>query len=304
MSEPTSLNPVIYVHAKGRGRIDTHSAKNLLKSGLPVCSRLKYEGLTQTENGYDHPGLLIAELAGLFPGRPIIFLRAGLQPPAQLLGQLTGLLAGSDQPYALTVLSNADTRVNPFAGLQSPPESLKGDPGEFVRLLAPGLMHELTTWTDHFVLLSAELVGRISSGIADHDLMHSIRAAGGTLLVADHLFLHDPENKLFTPIKLQPHESAYPPPFCELSSRLQQWFNAGLTRLPLKTDDEGPGTLHITHSWGGGVAQWLKSFIATDHNRRNFQLRSEDPQTGSGQQTPSIQQHLQTKRHRQPHRCR
>jgi GT2 family glycosyltransferase/glycosyltransferase involved in cell wall biosynthesis len=282
MSEPTSAKPVIYVHARGHGQITEHSVKNLLESGMPVCSRLKYEGLTQTENGYDHPGLLIAELAGLFPGRPIIFLRAGLQLSEQLLGCVTGLLAASDQPYALTMLSNADSSVNPFAGLQAPPESLKGDPGEFVRLLAPGLMHELTAWTDHFVLLSAELVSRMSSEIAEHDLMHSLRTAGGVLLVSDHLFLHDPESRLFTPIRLQPHESAYPPPFCELSSRLQQWFNAGLTSLPLNTDNQEPGTLHITHSWGGGVAQWLKSFIETSHKRRNFQLRSEDPQTGPG----------------------
>ena len=282
MSESTSAKPVIYVHAKGHGRIDAHTVKNLLESGLPVCSRLRCEGLTQTENGYDHPGLLIAELAGLFPGRPIIFLRAGLQPSKQLLGQLTGLLAESAQPCALTVLSNADTRVNPFAGLQGPSESLKNEPGEFVKLLAPGLMHELSAWTDHFVLLSSELVSRVSFGITDQDLMQSLRTAGGTLLVSDHLFLHDSETSLFTPIKLQPHESAYPPPFCELSSRLQQWFNAGLTSLPLKSDDEEPGTLHITHSWGGGVAQWLKSFIETDHNQRNFQLRSEDPQSGPG----------------------
>lgn len=282
MSELTSTKPVIYVHAKGRGRIDEVSVKDLLESGLPVCSRLEYDGLIRTENGYDNPGLLIAELAGLFPGRPIIFLRAGLQPSEQLLGSVTSLLAGSEQPYALTVLSNAETRVNPFAGLQSPPENLEGDPAEFVRLLAPGLIHELTKWTDHFVLLSAELVGRMSFGIADQDLMHSLRTADGSLLVCDHLFLHDPETRLFTQIKLQPHESAYPPPFSELSSRLQQWFKAGLTSLPLKAGDEEPGTLHVTHSWGGGVAHWLKSFIGTDHDRRNFQLRSEDPQSGPG----------------------
>jgi GT2 family glycosyltransferase/glycosyltransferase involved in cell wall biosynthesis len=96
------------------------------------------------------------------------------------------------------------------------------------------------------------------------------------------LYLHDPESKIFTPVTLQPHESAYPPPFSELSSRLQQWFNAGITDLPLIADDETPATLHITHSWGGGVAQWLRSFIETDHHQRNFQLRSEDPQSGLG----------------------
>ena len=47
-------------------------------------------------------------------------------------------------------------------------------------------------------------------------------------------------------------------------------------------EDNKPATLHITHSWGGGVAQWLKSFIETDLEQRNFQLRSEDPQSDLG----------------------
>jgi len=282
MSKPESAKPVIYVHAKGHGSLAAHTVKKLLEPGLPVCSRLQYEGLTQTENGYDQPGLLITELERRFPGRPIMFLRAGLQPSGLLLDQLTGLLEGIDQPVALSVLSNADDRVNPFAGLQAPSVSLECDPGEFVSLLAPGQLHELNCWTDHFVLLSPELAGRLSSQTTERDLIHQVRAAGGKLVVADHLFLQDPQSKVFAPVKLQPHESACPPPFGELSARLQRWFNAGLTDQPLKAGNDEPATLHITHSWGGGVAQWLESFIQTDNYHRNFQLRSEDPRSGFG----------------------
>ncbi|MCW8925841.1 MAG: glycosyltransferase, partial [Xanthomonadales bacterium] len=38
---------------------------------------------------------------------------------------------------------------------------------------------------------------------------------------------------------------------------------------------ERPATLHITHSWGGGVAQWIESFIQADDGQRHFQFRSE-----------------------------
>ena len=282
MPKPAITKPVIYVHAKGHGQISQHSVQKLLALNLTVCSHLKYEGLLQTENGYDQPGPLITELAGLFPGSPVIFLRAGLYPSIQQLDTLTRLLELTDQPLALTLLSNADISVNPFAGLQAPAGGLTGNPEELVKLLAPGQLHTLSTWTDHFVLLSDDLVSRFSSPTSSQDLMHQLQAVGAALKVPDHLFLHDEESKVFTPIKLQPHESAYPPSFSELSARLQQWFNAGISELPLEPGNVRPATLHITHSWGGGVAQWLKAFIETDHNQRNFQLRSEDPQSGLG----------------------
>jgi glycosyltransferase involved in cell wall biosynthesis len=282
MPKLSPAKPVIYVHAKGRGQITSHSVQNLLDSGLQVCSRLEYMGLTRTENGYDQPGLLIAEMANLFPGRPIIFMRAGLQPSMQLLDSLTGLLDRIDQDVALTVLSNADAKLNPFAGLNPPAESLECDPAELVELLAPGQLHRLNTWFDHFVLIPADLVSRLAGPNLTDGLIQQLLSAGGTLSVPDHLFLHDPESKLYTAQKLEPHESPCPPPFSELNSRLQQWFNAGITALPFTTRNDKPATLHITHSWGGGVAQWLKSFIETDQEQRNFQLRSEDPQSGMG----------------------
>ncbi|MGB7451050.1 MAG: glycosyltransferase, partial [Lysobacterales bacterium] len=247
-----------------------------------MCTRLKLKGLTQTVNGYDQPALLVAELADLFPGRPIILMRAGLQPTRQLIDKLTVLMEQMDQPIALTLLSNADVSVNPFAGLQASPGGLQCDPGELVKLLAPGRLHSLGVFVDHFVLLSADLVSRLTTENSDGGLMQRLLAAGATLMVPDHLFLHDPQSKVFASVKLQPHESGYPPPFSELSSRLQQWFSAGITNLPIDLENEKPATLHITHSWGGGVSQWLKSFIETDHEQRNYQLRSEHPQSGLG----------------------
>ena len=282
MPTKPSTEPVIFVHAKGRVRLENDSASALLETGLPVCSRLAQKGFIQTKNGYGQPGLLLAEMAGLFPGRPIIFMCAGLLPSRNLLEELTDLLARAGQSTVLTVLSNADTNVNPFAGLQSPAGGLQCDPYELVKLLAPGQWHTLGAWTDHFAMVPADLATRLAANTPDGDLTQRLKAAGGVVRAADHLFLHDPENRLFTPVKLQPHESAYPPPFGELSARLQQWFSAGIRDIPLKPDDRMPATLHVTHSWGGGVAQWLQSFIETDRHRRNFQLRSEDAQSGLG----------------------
>ncbi|MCP4048291.1 MAG: glycosyltransferase [Gammaproteobacteria bacterium] len=282
MTNSPSAKPVIYVHAKGRKVNGKSANKSLLELDLPVCSHLDNEGLTKTDNSYDQPGLLIAELADLFPGRPVLFLRAGLRPSKTLLNKMTGLLDQANQPLALTLLSNADNAVNPFAGLQAPSHASKINYAGLVNLLAPGQLHTLTVWADHIVMLSADLVTLLSAGSSNGTLMQQLATAGGALKAADHLFLHDPDHKVFRTLKLETYETAYPPPFSELSARLQGWFNADIPALPPNAEKNTPATLHITHSWGGGVAQWLKSFIETDSKHRHFQLRSEAPQTGRG----------------------
>ena len=280
-SKNLSAAPVIYVHAKGRQQISGSRLEALLKLGFPLCSKLEIPGFTQTTHGYDQNGSLISELAELFPERPVIFLRAGLLPSKYLIEQLTTLFGQADQPLALSVLSNANSAVNPFSGLQQVGDSAAIDATALVRLLAPGQVHSLLKWTDHFSMLSTNLVSQLASGNKDGTLMQQVLALGGKLMVPDHLFLEDPESKIFAARKLQPHESAYPPPFGELSFRLQNWLNAQIGELPQITSSK-PATLHITHSWGGGVAQWLKSFIQTDSGHQHLQLRSEDPQSGQG----------------------
>jgi GT2 family glycosyltransferase/glycosyltransferase involved in cell wall biosynthesis len=282
MTNKPSTKAVIYVHAKGCSPVNEHQVKDLLELDMPVCSQLAHEGLTQTENGYDQPVLLIAELARLFPDRPIIFMRAGLQPGKQQLATLASLLEQTSQPLALTLLSNADSGMNPFSGLQAPAKFSENELGDLVSLLAPGQLHTLNSWTDHFIMLSVDLVNRFSAETSGATPMQVLANAGGVLKVADDLFLHDQDSRVFTALKLQPHESAYPPPFSELSSRLQDWFNAGITQVPPRKNEETAATLHITHSWGGGVAQWLKSFIETDKDQPHLQLRSEDPQSDRG----------------------
>ena len=281
-SKKPSPAPVIYVHAKGRTQASQAEVNSLLELDIPLCSRLKYKDVKQTTHGYDQPGQLLAELSGLFPGRPVIFLRAGLSPAKQLLVSLSGLLDQTEQALALTLLSNADASVNPFSGLQASSQVEMSGLADLVALLAPGRLHHLSTWTDHFVLLSANLVVQLGKEDSGDTLKQGIQAIGAALKVPDHLFLPDMNKNVFAHVKLKPHESACPPVFGELSARLQNWFDVGIENLPLQPGNNKSTTLHITHSWGGGVAQWLNSFIRTDNNHQHLQLRSEDPQSGQG----------------------
>jgi len=276
-----STKPVIYVHAKGHAPVNPDQVHTLLELGLPLLSRLKIDGATQTENGYDQPAHLLSELAMLFPDRPVIFLRAGLQPSGIFLDQLTRIMDQADQPLVLSALSNAETSTNPFAGLQAPEQKTEIDLEGMVNLLAPGNLHTLTEWTDHFAYLSAEAVGLLAEKPDSSTLMQQLLAVGGKLKVPDHLFIHDPDSRVFEKLSLQPHESVYPPPFSELSARLQEWINSGIAVLPVAPGAGKPASLHITHSWGGGIAQWIKSFIETDSKHTHYQLRSENTQSNS-----------------------
>ncbi len=284
-SKPSKL-PVIYVHAKGHNQASRDQLGALLELGLPLCSRLAHKAMVKTQYGFDQPGLLLTEIGGLFPGRPVVFVRAGLQLSRHMLDRLGLLLKTSTDPLALTILSNAEVSLNPFAGLQRPTQEVKFELGDLVGLLAPGHLHTLTSWPDHFVMLSVSAVDclAIPEGIptdANTTLLQRLTAAGGDLRVADDLFLHAPEQEVFSPLKLQPHESTQPPCFSELSARVQDWFGAGILRLPPFSSSDKPATLHITHSWGGGVASWLRSFAKTDRKHIHFQLRSEEARSNT-----------------------
>ncbi|MGD9265465.1 MAG: hypothetical protein PVJ71_06785, partial [Lysobacterales bacterium] len=146
----TLRSPVIYVHARDHAPLDRRQAKLLAALGLTVCTRLEVEGTEKTTHGYDHPDALLAELGDKYPQRPIIVMRAGLQPTAALLAELASLAEQAGPACVLVPLSNATSRVNPFAGLQAPADRDEYDLAGMVSLLAPGQLYPLTEWPDHF----------------------------------------------------------------------------------------------------------------------------------------------------------
>jgi GT2 family glycosyltransferase/glycosyltransferase involved in cell wall biosynthesis len=273
-SNPSVL-PVVYVHAKDREPLNGEQTDALLELGLPLFSRLQIQGTTQTLNGYDQPELLLAELAALFPNRPVIFLRAGLQPSGILLDHLSRIIAQASQPVVISLLSNADPAVNPFVGVTTTSPESEYDLERLVGFLAPGNLHDLTHWVDHFAYFSVDAIDLLKGNAGHGTLIQQLSAAGGKLQVPDHLFLHDPDKRVFEKLVLKPHETACPSPFAELSTRIQDWINTGIPHLPAISPEPGSATLHVTHSWGGGIAQWIESFIATDNGHPHYQLRSE-----------------------------
>ncbi|RPH98099.1 MAG: glycosyltransferase, partial [Lysobacterales bacterium] len=251
------------------------------------------------------------------PGRPLLVLATGLTPSprvsAALHSLLEALLVGAESPLVLTVLSNAAAEFNPWSGLaptrHAPPDAPSAVPADIpsdlpadmlspalteglAALLGPGEVHEWPAWPGHAALLSAaavDLLARADTTAANAP--DRLRAAGGRILVADSLFLHDPRRGLFDRAALEPHEQRSPPPWGGLTERLDDWLrNAALDDPALTADLErfaaapaaGAPTLHVTHSWGGGVARWVESFIDADADGTHFQLCAEGPESGKG----------------------
>jgi len=229
--------------------------------------------------------------------RPVQLLKNDMALSAAFESAIRDLLeqleAEAEGPVVLTALSNAVQDLNPFSGLQAawdntPDQEL---PEQLVSLLGPGRIHQWHRWPDHFTIFSIKAVEVLAHPeTTTQNALLRLGEAGGKLLLSDSLFLHDPATDLFRQEALDPHEQRRPTAWGSLSERLDDWLrlaqfeegSEGNQDLEDFCSASMPVTLHITHSWSGGVAQWIESFIDADQGGVNLQLRSEGPESGSG----------------------
>jgi len=253
--------------------------------------------LTDLRNDPNSLAALLDEHQRRRPGEPLLILRKNLQISPAVNSALHALLERIQQeipgPLALTTMSNAESALNPYSGLNSKQKEIPSwwPLEDLVALLGTGELLEWSAWPGHLILLSAAAVETLAKdGSGADNALQQLNKAGGRLLLSDSLFLHDPELALFDEAVLEPHEERKPPAWGVLRQKLDRWIEfAGPTDLPSWAHDattfsqsEKPVTLHVTHSWGGGVEKWVESFIEADQAGVNFQLCSEGPQTGQG----------------------
>ena len=223
------------------------------------------------------------------PGSGLLLIDAGLAVSEYVVNSLMALMdavSGNDtDPFILTALSNADPDLNPFSGLD-PAEDNKirfESAGDLVALLGPGHVHEHNKWPQHLVLFSAKAVLTFSQPESGQsNVLAKLNQDGGRLLVSDRLFIHDPRRGLFDQPILEPHEQRRPVAWGVLTQRLDAWLRSDLPEPDSLRPTDKPRTLHISHSWGGGVEQWVNVFIQADETSQDLQLLSEGPQSGEG----------------------
>jgi GT2 family glycosyltransferase/glycosyltransferase involved in cell wall biosynthesis len=217
----------------------------------------------------------------------LLLLDAGLSVDRPFLHRLTGLMnvleQDADYPIVLTALSNAAEEFNPFAGIEKGPDLDPATAQRLVALLGSGGLHEAPAWPAHLALLNAAAVKALAmEGLEAGSVAAHLRRQGGRLWVADDLFVTAPGRPLYEQRPLEANERRRPPAWGRLNQALDEWLRSDPGSLAVDWPPSRPVTLHVSHSWGGGVARWVETFIANDPDGLNFQLRSEGPEPGEG----------------------
>jgi GT2 family glycosyltransferase/glycosyltransferase involved in cell wall biosynthesis len=238
-------------------------------------------------------GAILLDHAQREAGRPLLLHQPGLSLSADAEAALRDLLerlTPNGEAVVLSALSNATEALNPYAGLDQAVAACTNDSmaADLVALLGPGRLHALADWPRHLALLSPAAVTLLAQpDTTAANAAARLLAGGGRLLVPDTVFAQDSTTTLDRQHALEPHESRRPPAWGELNERLYDWLRDAASTATLAHDlrpynDAAPATLHVTHSWGGGVARWVESFVEADPTGLNFQLRSEGPESGAG----------------------
>lgn len=288
--KPSSPNSAprlaVFLHATGTSAPDASWVERLASRGIAVFSHRELEGVQKTAATRNALGALCVEIQEQAPGSDLLILRHPLAPDLETLEALGALLEQAPGVGVYTTFSNADPACNPYAGL----DCGHTDPDvrqRLVRLLGSGRLLPLSSWPDHLLALTSSAVQALADPALDWaDAAGRLRTRLVQAELADWLYVEAADRKPDQALRLDPHEERRPTPWGRLSERLPEWL-AALESDPtlakrLPDAVTGPVTLHITHSWGGGVATWVASMIDGDERGLHFQLRSEGPQTGQG----------------------
>jgi len=257
-------NPVLVLWSEHSPAVATDSAATGLGTAFPEQHHSQQHDLQE----------VLEEAARHYPERALLLLRCDLQQPADLLSRLHWWQqhAGAE---ALTCCSNSAAAFNPFGfddQLAEPPADAALD--ALVANSSQQPLLQATQWPQHLLWLRARSV-RLLLRMAQTWSQRSPLACGVRLLVADDMFSRDPQRSLFT---ARPDYAWDLPPAEAIEYRSQilqgllrqQQF--ALPRLPQTAEQV---TLHISHSWGGGVQHWVDNYCQAAQEHPQLVLKSQ-----------------------------
>lgn len=271
----------------GYGQIESTS-KPEHDSGTPV---LVYWSANKTESSAPHSNSWLTyssqqadfsnalkDACREYPGHDLILLRSDTALPRQLLQRLSLWREQVPDIDAITVLSNAHAAFNPFglaSHLAEPPE--EADLDALVANTSEKRLYGVCRWPQHLLWLQADAANKLSQ--LDRELIDTLpERVGIRMLIADDIFARCNSRALLEPAPKYDWDMppAYPAEYRQ--QILQKLLQDQVWKLdwikPAKLLTSKPVMLHITHSWGGGVARWVEDYCQHDYSHTHLVLQS------------------------------
>ncbi|MEM1080171.1 MAG: glycosyltransferase [Pseudomonadota bacterium] len=202
----------------------------------------------QLEGTPAHLRDVLAPLARAYPNADLLLFNAALQTPEDLLTRLAALRQQPDCPEQVAVPGNyaaVGFEIDPLRGLitdQSPQ-----DISALVALCGDGRWQPLNQAPlDCLLLQSSRWVDRPD------------RIGLDSAVLIDDAYVCDPTPRDDT------QDMDYQPPLGHVRLRASRGLREGQVKWPSRVPSGKPVTLHIAHSWGGGVWRWIEDHMAGD----------------------------------------
>ncbi len=226
------------------------------------------------DSSRQHFDAALQEACRRYPGHQLILLRQDIELPDKLLQRLAFWRQQAPDIDAIAVLSNWRAGFNPFglAG-QLPEPPLDAALDALVANTSQRRLYGVSQWPQHLVWISARAAQRLSE--LDRSIADSLpERVGIRMLLADDIFARCHSQTLFSPTP--DYDWDMPPAFPAEYRQgvLQQLVADEVWSLPRIDPGNQPVLLHITHSWGGGVARWVKDYCEHDHIHTHLVLQS------------------------------
>ncbi len=217
------------------------------------------------------PAIWFEQTKTLWAGQNVLLLRAGHHLPRYWWRRLADALHCAQDIGAALPLSNTCSALSPLApGISSHLSADQLD--SLIYQLAPMINVDTTVDSTTCVLVSHEVatVMRSQQCGFDEALSHTRSRA----VICDHLYLPDPTQPLSGPPpdwddEYRDSES----PLASLRLKLTEALRCppapgypGLDDMAVK--------LHVSHSWGGGVARWIADYVEADQHNYHLILSS------------------------------
>jgi len=234
-----------------------------LRSALPgarLCARADRAGAEGLEP-WSGPEQIDSTMGDhLEAGEALLVIRSGLRFGPDVAARIAALERWADRLDLIILPGNYHPGLNPFAGL--PGVDATTDPHSLVAAAGTGEAQPVRLPRDALALmLPTTWRGR-----------HAPRAG-----LVDDLFLHDQERPLDAGKLATPDGQAA---FGLVRQRLGGLLDAGLRGVPELDGSQRPLTLHISHSWGGGVARWIHDQCRGDSQGHHLVLCAGGDESG------------------------